>query len=253
MIEPDHDGDRVLAAFRELTEQVPRPSPRIGRRGFPAVAFAAAVIGVLLIGMVGLALVISVPRGTIGPGAEDTPGSSTGRAVTWAVDFAAPISIETTELQVLATHASCESTDAPVTYQPPHVAYEEDAVTITIFEAGTFDPTECRFSPASSLVPLIVRLREPIGERVLRDGSVPHKAATWHRPQSDLVALPTFQPYRPPVGVPFVSACAGVGLEGVTLTGDPSDPRVAWLVRDDAGAASGDLIWPPGYRSQVRS
>jgi len=37
------------------------------------------------------------------------------------------------------------------------------------------------------------------------------------------------------------SACAGVGLEGAVLTGDPRDPRVAWLV--ESGVRR-DVVFP---------
>ena len=43
-------------------------------------------------------------------------------------------------------------------------------------------------------------------------------------------------------------ACRGVGLDAV-LTGDRSDPRVAWLVGPD-GTGRQDLIWPPGFSAR---
>jgi hypothetical protein len=42
--------------------------------------------------------------------------------------------------------------------------------------------------------------------------------------------------------------CRGVGTDAV-LTGDRSDPRVAWLTSPD-GSGRADLIWPPGYKAQ---
>lgn len=43
------------------------------------------------------------------------------------------------------------------------------------------------------------------------------------------------------------SACRGVGLRA-TLHGDPSDPRIAWVVYDGGGRR--DVIWPTGYRAR---
>ena len=51
--------------------------------------------------------------------------------------------------------------------------------------------------------------------------------------------------------LPTVSAwtgsCRGIGLDA-WLTGDPSDPRVAWLA-DDRGIRV-DIVWPPGYTAR---
>ncbi len=41
--------------------------------------------------------------------------------------------------------------------------------------------------------------------------------------------------------------CRGVGLEA-TLTGDPADPRLAWLVTSDG--VRRDVIWPPRYSAR---
>ena len=46
----------------------------------------------------------------------------------------------------------------------------------------------------------------------------------------------------------FSGACRGVGLES-HITGDPSDPRIAWLVQDVGGKRL-DVIWPPGYKAR---
>lgn len=42
--------------------------------------------------------------------------------------------------------------------------------------------------------------------------------------------------------------CAGIGLDA-TLSGDPNDPRLAWLVQ--AGTQRRvDVVWPAGYRAR---
>ena len=38
--------------------------------------------------------------------------------------------------------------------------------------------------------------------------------------------------------------CRGLGLDAI-LAGDPTDPRVAWLVNPNG--ARQDIIWPPGF------
>jgi hypothetical protein len=43
--------------------------------------------------------------------------------------------------------------------------------------------------------------------------------------------------------------CAGIGLDAVLL-GSPTDPYVAWLVSQSAGAPRTDVIWPAGYRAR---
>ena len=41
--------------------------------------------------------------------------------------------------------------------------------------------------------------------------------------------------------------CRGVGLDA-TLTGNPSDPRIAWLVASTGRRI--DIMWPPGYTAR---
>ena len=45
----------------------------------------------------------------------------------------------------------------------------------------------------------------------------------------------------------WTGACRGVGLGGVVLTGDPSDPRVAWMM---AGSTRSDVLFPPGFTAR---
>jgi hypothetical protein len=45
----------------------------------------------------------------------------------------------------------------------------------------------------------------------------------------------------------FNGNCRGVGLSA-HVTGDASDPRVAWVVQDNGGRR--DVIWPPGYTAR---
>ena len=44
------------------------------------------------------------------------------------------------------------------------------------------------------------------------------------------------------------NACAGIGLMNTTLAGDPSDPRLAWLVQP--GGKRLDVVWPPGFTAR---
>lgn len=48
----------------------------------------------------------------------------------------------------------------------------------------------------------------------------------------------------PTIGMP--QACAGVGTEAI-LAGDPSDPRVAWLVSSGTRV---DVVFPPGFTAR---
>ena len=60
------------------------------------------------------------------------------------------------------------------------------------------------------------------------------------QPEVGLYDLPTLS---------FLStACAGIGLEGYRLAGDPSDPRVAWLA-SEAGRRR-DVVFPPGFQAR---
>ena len=43
-------------------------------------------------------------------------------------------------------------------------------------------------------------------------------------------------------------ACADVDLDAARLTGDPNDPRLAWLAT--AGGGRKDVVFPPGYRAR---
>lgn len=42
---------------------------------------------------------------------------------------------------------------------------------------------------------------------------------------------------------PGISGCAGVGIEGLVLRGDPDSSSVAWA---DVGGARMAIQWPPG-------
>jgi hypothetical protein len=55
---------------------------------------------------------------------------------------------------------------------------------------------------------------------------------------------------QPPTKLPTVSSfneCPGVGASG-HITGDPADPRLAWLAEDSGGRR--EVIWPPGYTAR---
>jgi hypothetical protein len=41
-------------------------------------------------------------------------------------------------------------------------------------------------------------------------------------------------------------ACAGIGFENETLTGSPTDARVAWLTGPEPGSRL-DVVFPPGF------
>jgi hypothetical protein len=48
--------------------------------------------------------------------------------------------------------------------------------------------------------------------------------------------------------VRWLSACRGIGLADATLTGDPADPRIAWL--DLAGHGRRDVVFPPAFTAR---
>ncbi|HSM18544.1 MAG TPA: hypothetical protein VK845_16270 [Gemmatimonadales bacterium] len=48
----------------------------------------------------------------------------------------------------------------------------------------------------------------------------------------------------PTIDLPAQTPCAGIGLDAI-LHGDPSDPRLAWLVT--GGGVRRDIVWPSGY------
>jgi hypothetical protein len=52
--------------------------------------------------------------------------------------------------------------------------------------------------------------------------------------------------YALPVGEAG-GACAGVGLDKATLTGDPSDPKVVWLATPSGRR---DVLFPPGFTAR---
>ena len=64
---------------------------------------------------------------------------------------------------------------------------------------------------------------------------------------------PTASPSMAVYALPAVSdaggACAGIGVEGATLTGDPTDPRVAWLA---SPYGRHDVVFPSGFRARFR-
>ena len=52
-------------------------------------------------------------------------------------------------------------------------------------------------------------------------------------------SLPTFSQENPP--------CAGVGTDA-TLTGSPTDPRLAWMVDPQGGRH--EIVWPQGFTAR---
>jgi hypothetical protein len=46
----------------------------------------------------------------------------------------------------------------------------------------------------------------------------------------------------------FSTVCAGIGLEGFHLTGDPSDARIAWLVSETGGRRN--VLFPPDLQAR---
>ena len=72
------------------------------------------------------------------------------------------------------------------------------------------------------------------------------------QPTDPLAPSPVVLPLAtaPGAGPDGITACAGVGLSTV-LTGDPGDPRIAWLEPFDGGAEPAlGVLWPPGYAAQ---
>ena len=63
-----------------------------------------------------------------------------------------------------------------------------------------------------------------------------------------LLVIACAAPHPLPTVESFNGACRGVGLDG-HITGDPSDPRLAWVVADHGGDRI-DIIWPPGYAAR---
>lgn len=53
----------------------------------------------------------------------------------------------------------------------------------------------------------------------------------------------------PTVDVRVGDPCAGIGLIGATLTGSPTDPRVAWLT-STASPGRIDIVFPAGFTAQ---
>lgn len=45
-----------------------------------------------------------------------------------------------------------------------------------------------------------------------------------------------------------MDGCLGTGYKDVTLTGDPQDPRIAWLLFQ--GKERREAIWPPGFTAR---
>lgn len=90
----------------------------------------------------------------------------------------------------------------------------------------------------SSVVPT---LTAETPTRTPQAAPTPRSPATASAPASlgeGLFALPTV--------AALADACGGVGLEPpARLTGDPDDPRVAWIVQDEFGRM--DVLFPPGF------
>jgi hypothetical protein len=76
--------------------------------------------------------------------------------------------------------------------------------------------------------------------------ATPSNASPTDRPPG--TSVPGVVVPRPlPTVAEWNGVCGGVGLDA-TLTGDPSDPRLAWLVGSDGRRI--DVIWPPGYSAR---
>jgi hypothetical protein len=128
----------------------------------------------------------------------------------------------------------------------PQIEYLEDSIVIKTRVKPGFVLDECR-SPQPAIVPTLVHLAEPVGQRTLVDPGTEISTVRWQLPPPDAQPLPTKRlvPYviNQPIGMPGI--CADVGLDNSFLAGDSADPRLVWI-RSNRGQGIG-LFWPPGF------
>jgi hypothetical protein len=168
----------------------------------------------------------------------------------WTLDAASPVDAGSTSFHALVTQAACQlesNSVGPVL--PPDVAYTNTAIVVTFTAKFGFDPAACDKLVDDVVVPTVVQLSQPIGDRVLMDGSQEFPAPRWRQPPDDALALPSYADAPFPLGVPIgrPGICAGVGLDGVVIDGSPDDPRLVWLSSDTTQSGGRLLLWPPGF------
>lgn len=91
-----------------------------------------------------------------------------GETAVWELADPALVSAESTDLDVLVTRVACAS-GVTGAVRAPQVSYERDHVVVTIdVEPLPGDAYDCQGNDA---VPVVVRLSEPLGARLLVDGA----------------------------------------------------------------------------------
>lgn len=248
------DPDHVLSQFADVSERATRPkqlalakTSRIGR-----------------LTATGVALVVLIAMGTLlwlGPWrAQDSASlpsglgaSPAGGLVEWTLDSGADVSSEARVIHIYAFQKSCDLEPIAVGRLTSTVAYGPDSITIELREMPPFDISKCDRLPTTFHVPWTIELQEPIGQRALRDAVFSPSIIRWRPPRPGEFALltpPRIGSFIREQGVPIIFACPGVGLEGVRIAGDPSDPRLVWLEDERGDIHPSELRWPVGYTAR---
>jgi hypothetical protein len=169
----------------------------------------------------------------------------------WRLDAAAPVNADSMSFHALVTQTACgleASSVGPVVM--PDIVYANTAIVVTFTAQFGFNPEACnKLTQGEVVVPTLVQLTEPIGDRVLRDGGQLGQPARWQGPPPDALPLPSYQqsPYQLGVAIGQPGICAGVGLDAVVIDGSPDDPRLVWLSSDTSQSGGRGLLWPPGF------
>jgi hypothetical protein len=154
---------------------------------------------------------------------------------TWRLLPLEPVTPATTTLNVVLTEQECANGLTPEgRIGAPDIKYGDVNVVITV-PVRRFGGADCPSNPEYQTT---IELSEPIGERLLVDGS--DNTIRWQH-RVDTVALPQTQR-------PSNVFCYPTYLEGAFLAGSPDDPSVAWVVSDEGQRVN--VLWPAGFTAR---
>lgn len=183
------------------------------------------------------------PNPTPAPTVASNDARTPWRLAAWSV-----VDRDTQVFDAIGLVEVCDTFDRPLNDLSGYtVAYEGSAVVLSMLATPPLD-RQCRHRELA-WEPITVNLEEAIGDRRLVDPSDGGGSVRWRPPPMGEIPLPVSVRHVPP-GMLVHDICAGVGLDGVSVTGDPEDPRIVWL-RDRNGRASDiQLLWPAGYTAR---
>lgn len=180
-------ADRVLEEWNEVSRLARRPGVPVRSITGPALkpgsTLATATVLVVALTAAGLWFNLQRTPGDAGTSGSATPSPSTGPASWWVDPTELPLSDDAEVIRGFIRERACASGRSPEgRVLEPTIEYGADSIVITYMVE--MRPGDC---PGNPSLPVEIRLVEPLGGRMLLDGSEdPPRDATMGDPEAAL-------------------------------------------------------------------